>query len=640
MKLNKGQNNRLLIYFFYDRDGIVDQYIVHMLEAMKECVKDIAIVSNGKISQEGIQKFSHFTQTIIERDNVGFDVWAYKEALQTLGWVNLAEYDEVILMNYTIMGPVYPLQEMFDSMDQRDLDFWGPTMSFGIDGDPWGTSPYGYIPDHIQSHFIAVRRTMLFSRKFRKYWEKMPMIESYQQSVGRHESYFTKYFADRGFTWEVYANSEDYRKLTTQPVLMLAREMIENQRCPFFKRRSFMHDYTVVLNESIGQAGVQLYDYLVNHTTFDINLLWDNILRVENQADIKKNLQLNYIVPSNTLVEQKKQHSQKIALIMHMYFPDLIPECVHYASMMPTYADIYITTNTEEKRQAIIDAFKVVECNKLDVRVVPNKGRDVGPFLVESREYIYDYDIICHAHDKKVGQLSPGTVGQSFSHKCFENVLRSREQVENILNLFEENPRMGIIMPPPPNHSEYFITLGLEWGLNYSNTVELAEKLGIHVNMNEQKEPIAPLGSVFWARTDALRKVFDYPWSYEELPEEPLADDGTILHAVERIYSFSAQACGYYPAWVFSDYGAEIEMTNMYYMLRGINTTLMNHANIAGPYQRVIEKLWASTNVIYNEPPSEIRRIYYKLKKYPVLRPFLLLARRIVAIARRVLTKG
>ena len=108
--------------------------------------------------------------------------------------------------------------------------------------------------------------------------------------------------------------------------------------------------------------------------------------------------------------------------------------------------------------------------------------------------------MICHTHDKKVGQLKPGSIGASFSYRCFENVLKSKELVENIMQTFADHERLGILMPPPPNHGPYYITLGLEWGMNFGVTKELADTLGIHVNMNEKKEPIAPLGSVFWAR--------------------------------------------------------------------------------------------------------------------------------------------
>ncbi len=589
MILEKGKNNRFLVYFFFDKDGKVDRYIDYMLQEMSKCVRDILIISNGNISDDGKKVFEKYTDRIVERENKGFDVGAYKDALNIVGWENLCEYDEVILMNYTIMGPVYPLQIMFDSMDERDIDYWGPTISHKTDFDPFGTVPFGYLPDHIQTHFLAIRNTLLVSKAFRDYWRKMPLIESYQQSVGRHEAYFTKHFADMGYKWDVYANSEVYRELTYQPCLTMATEMIRDQKLPFFKRRSFMQDYTVVLSECVGQHGKMLYDYLENETNYDTNLIWDNLLRVENMADLKRNLQLNYILPSKYTVNPNVEH-KKIALIMHMYFPDLIDECLHYAKSMPDYADIYITTNSEEKKCKIVKAFSVLP-NKVDVRVTPNRGRDVGPFLVESKEYIYDYDYICHTHDKKVGQLKPLTIGQAFSYRCFENVLATPEFVENIIDLFENNPRMGIIMPPPPNHSEYFFTLGLEWGSNYEVTCELAKKLNVNAPMSDTKEPISPLGSVFWARTDALHKVFDYPWTYEELPEEPIDDDGTVLHAVERMYSFSAQDMGYYAGWIFCDSGAEIEMTNMYYMMRTINEKLMRNYGICGSHQSVLAQL-------------------------------------------------
>lgn len=52
----------------------------------------------------------------------------------------------------------------------------------------------------------------------------------------------------------------------------------------------------------------------------------------------------------------------------------------------------------------------------------------------------------------------------------FENMLGSKNVVLNAIETFEENPRLGMLMPPPPNHGDYYITLGLEWGMNFENT--------------------------------------------------------------------------------------------------------------------------------------------------------------------------
>ena len=127
MELNKS-NLRLGIFFFYDQDGIVDSYVKYLLDGIKNSLDRLVIVCNSKLSTEGYRIFSQFTSELIVRENVGLDVGAYKEAMYHVGWDKLAEYDEVVIFNHTIMGPVYPFEEMFASMNKRKLDFWGITI--------------------------------------------------------------------------------------------------------------------------------------------------------------------------------------------------------------------------------------------------------------------------------------------------------------------------------------------------------------------------------------------------------------------------------------------------------------------------------------------------------------------------------
>ncbi len=589
---------RLLIFFFYDKKGIVDDYIPYMLSDMTKSVADMFVVCNGLLSDEGKKKFEAFTDQIFVRDNVGFDVWAYKEAMEQIGWEKLDAYDEIVLMNYTMVGPVYPFADMFAKMDKEDVDFWGITQFFKTDDDPFGTMPDGYIPDHIQSHFIAVRKSLCNSDVFHDYWDNMPMITGYLDSVSRHEARFTKYFEEAGYKWSVYVDAEDYRGLSNQPAVGMAAEMVIEKKCPMFKRRSFMQDYNVVLNESCGQEAMLLYDYLEKHTDYDTDLLWDNLLRVENLADLKRNFQWNYVLSGDTSKKPGIAAEKKLALVMHIHFPELIEACKNYASAMPDTADIYITTNTEEKKKLIEESFATLPCNKLDVRVVPNKGRDVGPFLVEFADSFEQYDYICHVHDKKAGQVKPGSIGTSFAYKCFENTLKSKTYVENVIATFEEHPRAGMLVPPPPNHADYYITLGLEWGSNYGNTVKLAEELGIDVSIREDKEPIAGLGSYFWIRKEALRPVFAKKWTYDDFPDEPVADDGTLLHAIERIYPFAAQSAGYYSGWVLSEQGAAMEITNLNHMLREINKIIFFEGQDAGTYHQTRMNLSRSYGLV------------------------------------------
>lgn len=616
-------NNRLLIYFFYDGDGIVDEYNIVMLKDMMKNCKDLFVVSNGQLSEEGYEKFHQLTDSILERENKGFDVGAYKEALYTIGWDKLYEYDEVILMNYTIMGPVYPFEEMFAAMDAKDLDFWGITKYHMVKADPYGIIKCGYLREHIQSHFIAVRKNMLMSDAYREYWEKMPFIKSYGESVAYHESYFTHHFAKRGFKWDVYVNTDDMKKFTEYPLLKAPKTLIKEKRCPIFKRRNFNHEYLDFINTTIGEPTYELMEYLKNDTDYDVELLWENILRTCNQAKIKDCLQLNYIVSSKYAEDITDiLDKRKVALVLHLYYEDLLDESYRYAASMPKESDIYITVGSERMKTLVEEKFKDIECNKCEVLLIPNRGRDVGAVLVAVNPFILEYDYVCFAHDKKVTQLKPECKGASWAYQCFESVLKNKTHVNNIIRLFEENPRMGLLTPAPPYHAEYFPTLGHEWGANFKNVKKLAKELDIHVPMSQDDPPISAIGCFFWYRPKAMKKLYDRNYSYEDFPEEPMKKtDGTILHAIERMYSFAVQDAGYYSAWCFSDNVASMEITNLYFMLRHLGMSAMsagysgtfievnNHIRKAAPVMLTLNDLHTQINGLMGTPAKEKKKV-------------------------------
>lgn len=567
---------RVAIYFFYDKDGVVDRYVNYFLEDFKQNLDRLIVVCNGKLTPEGREEFSKYTNEIIVRENKGFDVWAYKEGIEYIGWDNLKNYDELIMLNMTIMGPIYSFKEMFDEMDSRkELDFWGITKFHKFPVDPWGLIKYGYIPEHIQSHFIAVRNPMLTSYEFKQHWEKMRMINTYFESVSYHESIFTKKFNDKGFKSDAYIDSEDLKDFTDHPIIDYPKKIIEEKRCPIFKRRSFFNPYDDFLTRSMGRSSLELFKYIEENTNYDVNLIWDNILRVENMYDIKNTLHLNYNLPSNYSL-LKDNDSKKIGLFFHIYFEDLIEECFNYASNVPEYVDIFITTDKESKKIKIENKFSELK-NKVDIKIIENRGRDVSAFLVPNREEILKYDIACFAHDKKTKQLHPELKGEEFKYKCLENILGNKNFVNNIINLFVENPRLGLLSPPAPNHAEFYGNLGREWGENYDITVEFLKDLKIEINVDKGKAPIAPYGTMFWFRPKAMKKLLEKTWKYEDFPKEPNKIDGTLLHAIERAYPFVVQEAGFYSANVLNEDFTRVEMTNLGFMLSSLNKTLYSN---------------------------------------------------------------
>lgn len=601
MKLEKENCERLGVYFFYDKEGIVDDFVIYFLGELKKTLKRLVVVCNGTITAQGKERLSVYTNEVIERENKGLDVWAYKTALEYIGWKSCKSYDEVVLCNSTIMGPVYPFSEMFLEMQSRDVDFWGITKTHEVQGYDFGCNPYGYLPEHIQSYFIVYRQSLLKSKELKQYWDTMPMIRTYEESIGLYESSFTKKFEDLGFRWQVYVNTDTYKGIVDQPLMFYPLKLIEEQKCPIFKRRLFFHDYGDTLSHTAGQPALLLYDYLARNKLYDVGMIWENLLRCYNLAAIARQLHLNYTLStaySNSKNVEKIVGQIKIALCMHLFFSDLLEESFKLAKTMPAQVDIFITTDSQEKKKKLEHRFKQLKTNKVEVRLVENRGRDVSALLIGLNDVIKTYDLVCFSHDKKTTQSSMGSVGESFAYQCYANILYNRNYVENIIELFDKQPRLGMLVPPPPMHGEYRQLYGRNWTINYENTVKLCERLNITVPMSPNEEPLSPFGSVFWFRTKAMKKLFEHEWNYTDFCQEPMAVDGTISHAVERSYSFAAQSEGYYSAVVMSDLFERIEYTNLTYALTSKHEEQILQARLNDMYESTSWKISKPVRII------------------------------------------
>ena len=607
MILDKNKIKRVIIFLFYDKDGIVDNYIPTLFDGLQGFYDKLCFVANGKLQEEGRKKVEKYVTDFIVRENKGFDVWGYKEGLEFYGWEELENYDEIILMNYTIFGPIYPFSEMFEKMNKKDLDFWGITKHHEVDFDVFETCKYGYIPEHIQSSFLVIRNSLLKTKDYQDMWENMPMINSYAESVGLYEAIFTKEFNEKGYKSDVYIDTTDLEGYTRYPLMMMSDELIINRRCPIIKLKSFSQRYYDILNDTIGKCTLSSYEFIKEKTEYDENLIWENILRTSSMSDIKRLMHLNYILPTDYKLKENDLSNDKLLLIFHIYFEDLIDESIRYMKSMPVNSDILITLPKKELKSVLEEKIKELPYKNIEIKIIENRGRDVSSFLVGAKDRVMNYDYVCFMHDKKTAQLKPYCVGKDFRYKCYEGNLSSKSYVENILNLFKENEKLGILMPPPPNHSNFYHTLGNEWASNLENTKKLSEKLKLKTKVHWADEPISPLGTMFWFRPKAMKKLFDYDWEYEDFPKEPNENDGTILHAVERIYGYVVQDAGYYGAWVMTEKLARVELTNLYFASSEINKALFR--------KRYSTSLYGIVEIISNSKGSLTYKFRLALKK-------------------------
>lgn len=80
-------------------------------------------------------------------------------------------------------------------------------------------------------------------------------------------------------------------------------------------------------------------------------------------------------------------------------------------------------------------------------------------------------------HDKKgIGARgSYECVGSAFSETCFDNTAITSDYVNNVIELFDTDPHLGIASPPPPTHAAYFRFADGDWGENYEMVCDLVK---------------------------------------------------------------------------------------------------------------------------------------------------------------------
>ena len=185
----------------------------------------------------------------------------------------------------------------------------------------------------------------------------------------RYEAVFTKQFEDKGFKWDVYVKTDDLKEFTDYPLLVCPTRLLREKKCPLFKRRSFMHELEAYLNYTAGEPVQELYAYLRDETDYPMALIWKNMIRTMHPHDFTRSLALTRIIEPTVLdavTAESICKNRRIALAMHLYFMDLLESSFEYASAMPEYADVYITTDSEEKKQKIYEKFKAGEVADLE----------------------------------------------------------------------------------------------------------------------------------------------------------------------------------------------------------------------------------------------------------------------------------
>jgi len=268
-RFNNYENpKRVLIYVIYENQPQLQSYKLFFLKALADLSDKVLIVLNSTLADTDVKKLEKFGQ-VISRENTGYDTAAFRHGILLLK-DELSNFDELILVNDTNVGPMTDLSAVFQKMSTQKLDFWG--ISYGEkQADFTGFNPYGAIHEHLQSYFLVIEKNMFQTPEFLKYWENLSDTNSRNKAIGKHETVFTKYFSDLGFIHGAVAGNNEDSAMYIHPLTMLKKFDV-----PLVKYTAFSND----TDDKFAWQGLErktevpdLINYIKNETEFPKEIL-------------------------------------------------------------------------------------------------------------------------------------------------------------------------------------------------------------------------------------------------------------------------------------------------------------------------------------------------------------------------------
>jgi len=181
---------RLCIFAHFDKDNILDPYVLFYLQEIRKVADRLAFVSTASLAPETLATLKPVCDAVLIRNNEGYDFAGWKFALQSEAEA-LNDYDELILCNDSVYGPFFPLEQIFSEMKGNACDFWGITSNYDI----------AY---HVQSYFLVFSKTVLVSSAFQKFWKEMEIQKSKKNVIKHGEVHLSQTLLKAGFRASTY----------------------------------------------------------------------------------------------------------------------------------------------------------------------------------------------------------------------------------------------------------------------------------------------------------------------------------------------------------------------------------------------------------------------------------------------------
>lgn len=223
----------------------------------------------------------------------------------------------------------------------------------------------------------------------------------------------------------------------------------------------------------------------------------------------------------------------RFAVVMHIYYPDLWEEFAERLSGLDLEYDLFVTlTYRGEASEALSETIKA-QFPDAHVSLLPNRGRDILPFLSLVNAGLLDgYEAVCKIHTKKSPHRADG---DTWRQHLIGGIL-PEQSLKLCLDSFLADTEAAFWVADGQFYQDR-----KWWGTNFETTRQLLRKVEIEITPDALS---FPAGSIYWLKPLMVGMLKALALDESRFDEEKGQVDGTVAHALERAMGFLAQAAG------------------------------------------------------------------------------------------------
>lgn len=230
----------------------------------------------------------------------------------------------------------------------------------------------------------------------------------------------------------------------------------------------------------------------------------------------------------------------RVAVVVHLYYPDLWAELADAIAKLPEAFDLYVSCPFRllpAVRRQVVARFPGAT-----VFGVQNLGRDVLPFLLWLRAVGADaYTYVLKLHGKKSvhiidAEQMPFGGGDAWRRDALGGLVGTGDHARRLLAALDAAPATGLVAPAGQLYDQ------VTWRCA---TTDLVRTLLARLGIDREVQGGFPAGTMFWARMSALARLAALPDALIDFEREAGQVDGTLHHAWERALALVAEHDGY-----------------------------------------------------------------------------------------------